>query len=72
MGEHHPAASNADGIGAGGYVADKDFRAGSGEVGDAVVLGQPVPLISQLLDRRRQFDGVSQASPAVSPSRTGD
>ena len=46
MGKHHAAAAHPDGLGAGGHLSDQYFRAGPGEVGDAVVLSQPIPLVS--------------------------
>ena len=57
VGQHHTPAADADGIGPGRHLPDEHLGAGSGEVGQAMMLGQPVANVAHSLHRRRQLDG---------------
>ena len=60
MGEHHPAAADADLFGAGGDVADEHLGAGASEVGQAVMFRHPVAMVAQFFHRGGQLDGLPQ------------
>ena len=60
VGQHYAAAAHPDGLGPGRHLADEYLGAGAGEVGQAVVFGQPVALIAQFLGYRRKLDGLPE------------
>ena len=58
MGKHHSAAANPYSASAGGYLSDQHIRAGAGEIGQVVVLCQPVALVSQGFRRHSQLNSL--------------
>ena len=65
MGQHYAAAADSNGLGAGGYLAHHHFRAGAGEIGQVVVLGNPVSLVAKGLHGHRQLNGFPQSLPGA-------
>ena len=58
--QHNAAAAHADGVGLGGDLADEDFGAGAGEVGDIVVFGDPKAAVAEPLGGAGEGDGFAE------------
>ena len=60
MGQHHAAGTDADGAGVGGNLPHQHFGRSAGEIGQVVMLGNPIALVAQLFGGDGQGDAFAQ------------
>jgi hypothetical protein len=58
--QHHAAAADPEARGDRRDLADHDFRAGAGQAGGAVVLGDPVAVVAEAVGQAGEVQGVAQ------------
>ena len=70
--EHDAAGADADAFGASGDFGDQDLGRGGREAAGAVMFGEPVAFVAELVGEFREFQRLSDGLGGVPPWRTGD
>ena len=69
--QHDATGTHANALGAAGHMREQHRRGGAGDAWHAVVLGQPVTLVTPLLGVLRQAQGVAIRGSSVAALSDG-
>jgi hypothetical protein len=65
VGKHDPTCTDSDAGGLTRYVPNHYLRRGAGDAGQVVVLGEPVSLVSELVDKSGHFESIAKGLGSV-------